>query len=139
MHDEEVRSIIATVLDEFPDTQGIYLFGSALTGAREDAGDIDIAVLLPPTTAKETGSFVFSDLVQDLTVACGRAVDLVNLRLVSTVFRFEIVKTGRSLFVGDRYAVDEFEMLTISFYQRLNEERRDILDQVFRTSRTVRL
>jgi hypothetical protein len=39
------------------------------------------------------------------------------------------------LYVGDAYAKDEFKMLTLSFYQKLNEERAGILEDFYRTKR----
>ena len=38
--------------------------------------------------------------------------------------------TGRLLFCGNRFAVSECEMLTISYYQKLNEERAEILAEI---------
>ena len=35
----------------------------------------------------------------------------------------------------DQYAVDEFEMLTLSFYQKLNEERKELLDDFWKTGK----
>ncbi|MGB3218855.1 MAG: hypothetical protein WBD79_15760, partial [Anaerolineae bacterium] len=58
-------------------------------------------------------------------------VDLVNGREVSTVFQKEIIRSGRRIYTADDNAVAEFEMLTLSYYQKLNEERAAIL-QVFR-------
>jgi hypothetical protein len=39
------------------------------------------------------------------------------------------------IYCADRFAVDEFEMLVISYYQKLNEECREILDSFIRTGR----
>ncbi|MCZ7670644.1 MAG: hypothetical protein M5U34_27580 [Chloroflexi bacterium] len=41
----------------------------------------------------------------------------------------------RRIFCADEYAADEFEMLTLSYYQKLNEERREILAEFARTGR----
>ena len=58
-----------------------------------------------------------------------------SARRVSTVFQKEIVATGRLLFCADENAVAEFEMLTLSFYQKLNEERKEILEEFERTGK----
>jgi uncharacterized protein len=137
MDEKEFPFIITTVLDEFPDTAGIYLFGSSLHGDPERAGDIDIALLFPHIEAKERGSLFFSETVALLSDHFHKPVDLVNIRTVSTVFRFEIIRSGKRLYTGNQFMVDEFEMLTISFYQRLNNERKEIFDQLFKTSRAV--
>jgi uncharacterized protein len=39
------------------------------------------------------------------------------------------------IYCTGRFAVDEFEMLFISYYQKLNEERREILDSFKKTGR----
>ena len=58
-----------------------------------------------------------------------------NLRAVSVVFRKEIVFTGERVYTGDEFAAEEFEMLTLSLYQKLNDERREILEEFRRTGR----
>ena len=62
-------------------------------------------------------------------------VDFINLRMVDTVFQNEIVGTAREIFVSDRAAADEFAMLAMSLYQKLSEERREIIEEVLRTGR----
>ncbi|NVO00647.1 MAG: nucleotidyltransferase domain-containing protein [Geobacteraceae bacterium] len=120
-------SIVKTVMQHYPTVQGIYLFGSCMTGDEWPDSDVDLALLLPPLEAKEVRSLAGSDCALELAVLLGKDVDLLNARMVSTVFQKEIVMNGRLLYCADRYAVDEFEMLTLSFYQKLNEERREII------------
>ena len=66
--------------------------------------------------------------------ALHKEVDLLNARRVSTVFQKEIIG-GRLVYCADPYAVDEFEMLVISYYQKLNDERREILASFHSTGR----
>ncbi|MEW6218517.1 MAG: nucleotidyltransferase domain-containing protein [Thermodesulfobacteriota bacterium] len=121
------EQMIAASLLAFPDTQAIYLFGSFGTEDEWPGSDVDIAILLPPPRAKKAGSLSFHPLRAELATLAGREVDLVNLRLVSTVFQKEIVMADRRIFCADPSAADEFEMLVLSFYQKLNEERAGIL------------
>jgi len=58
---------------------------------------------------------------------CLHDVDLINLRRVSTVFQKEIVLAERRIFCADHYAADEFEMLVLSLYHKLNEERAELM------------
>lgn len=90
--------------------------------------DIDLALLLTPVEAKTAGHLAMSQCVVELSRILGKEVDLLNARTVSTVFRKEIVTKGRLLYCADSYAVDEFEMLTLSYYQKLNEERAGIIE-----------
>lgn len=126
--------IIAIVQEHLPNVQGIYLFGSYGTADEWLDSDVDIALLLPPDEAREVGQLIASDLQHKLAKALGREVDLLNARLVSTVFQKEIIY-GQLIYCGDRYAVDEFEMLTLSYYQKLNEERAEILAEFRKTGR----
>jgi len=120
------RVIVETVLAHHPDAQGIYLFGSYATDDEWPDSDVDVAVLLPPVEAKRAGALSLSILQLELSDALGRDVDLLNARLVATVFQKAII-FGELLYCHDQYAVDEFEMLTLSYYQKLNEERAEIL------------
>jgi uncharacterized protein len=129
------QDIIRIVLEHYPDTQAIYLFGSYDTENEWPDSDLDIGVLLPPLQARSVPLLALapcSDALADLT---GTHVDLINIRQVSTVFQHEITTTGRLLHCADQYAKDEFEMLVLSYYQKLNEERREILDSFLQTGR----
>ncbi|MBE9546321.1 MAG: nucleotidyltransferase domain-containing protein, partial [Proteobacteria bacterium] len=45
----------------------------------------------------------------------------------------------RRIYQADEYAADEFDMLTISYYQKLNEERAGILEEVLASGRFYQL
>lgn len=126
-------SIISTVLSTYPDTQAIYLFGSWGTEDEWPTSDVDIALLLPPEEAKQAGSLALSDLRFALEELLKKDVDLINLRLAPTVFQKEIILAERRIFCADRYAADEFEMLVLSFYQKLNQERAEVLTEGLRS------
>ena len=123
----EHTAIVDTVLRHYPNVQAIYLFGSYGTERQWPASDVDIALLLPHEQAKRAGNVSFSSCCFDLEKALNKDVDLVNARTVSTVFQKEIIAGGSLVYCANRFAVDEFEMLVISYYQKLNEERREIL------------
>ena len=121
------EQIVQTILTHTPQVQAVYMFGSYGTEDERPSSDVDLALLLPPEQAKAEGSLLLGELHLALAELLGKEVDLVNLRQVSTVFQKEIVMTGRQIFCADSYAAAEFEMLTLSYYQKLNEERREIL------------
>lgn len=124
---DERNTIIQTVLKHYPDVQAIYLFGSHGTEDEWPDSDVDIALLLPPRRATETEYLPMSDLCFELMALLKKQVDLVNLRRVPTVLQKEIVVSDRRIYHADAYAADEFEMLTLSYYQKLNEERAEIV------------
>ncbi len=127
--------ITRTIVEHYPATQAIYLYGTFGTADERPDSDVDLAVLLPPVEARERGMLALSPCHLALMDALRRDVDLVNLRQVSTVFQNEIVSTGRLIFCADERAVGEFEMLSLSLYMKLNEERREILAALRETKR----
>ncbi len=96
--------------------------------------DLDVAVLFAPESAKEAGDLSYSDLRVRLDEITKRNTDLINLRLVSIVFKMEIIFKGQRIYTAGLYDAEEFEMLTMSYYQKLNDERREILEN-FRSSK----
>ena len=125
--DEKMRIILEIILRQLPMTQAIYHFGSSAVGEESGESDVDLAVLLPHVSAKVMSSLAQSDCHLELEDALRCPVDLINLRIVSTVFQKEIIN-GKRIFCGDEFAADEFEMLVMSGYQKLNEERAAILE-----------
>jgi len=133
----EQSVIIRTVLKHYPDVQAIYLFGSYGTESEWPDSDIDIALLLPHEEAKTAGPLAMSDLCIELIALLKKEVDLINLRCVSTVLQKEIIAADRRIYHADKYASDEFEMLTLSYYQKLNEERAAIVEDALATGRFI--
>ena len=134
--DRDRNRLEEELLRAFPDLQGVYLFGSAASGASREDSDVDLGLLLPPG-GLPPDPWKLGETGARLEGILGRPVDLVDLRRADTVFRHQVVSTGRLLLARDRRATGEFEMLTLSFYQKLNEERREILEEIRRTGRVL--
>jgi predicted nucleotidyltransferase len=135
----ETDKIITTVLKYYPDVQAVYLFGSYGTDEAWPDSDVDIAVLLPHEKSQKSGSLLMSDLCFELERLLEKGVDLINLRQVPTVLQKEVVMADRCIYKADEYEADEFEMLTFSYYQKLNEERRQILEDVLARGRIYKI
>lgn len=135
----DTNAIIEKVLIRFSAVQALYLFGSSVIGGEHPGSDVDIAILLAPEEAVQAGNMGMSDLRFDLEDVLGKTVDLINLRTASTDLRKEIITTGKRIHTGDERGAEEFEVLTISLYQKLNEERGEILDEFRRTGRAYDL
>ena len=134
------KNVINILTKYFPDVQAVYIFGSWETHDERGTSDVDIALLLPADTARQVGSLAVHDVRFELESVLGRDVDLINLRLVNTVLQKEIVTTGRRIFCAqDGYAAELFEMLTLSLYQKLNEERADIVQEIMDSGRVYYL
>ena len=131
------KQIIRTVLKHYPETQAVYLFGTFGTDRQFPDSDVDIALLLPHQPAGTAGTLAMTDLRFELERLLKMDVDLINLRRVPTVLQKEIIAAGRRIYTADKYAADEFDMLTLSYYQKLNEERAEILEAIMASGRVI--
>ncbi len=132
------ETIVKTVLSCYPDVEAIYLFGSYLTPDQQQDSDVDIAVLFPHEKARLLKNLAMSDCRDALENVLKRTVDLINMRTVNTVFQNEIIQHGRIIYQQNERAVDEFEMQVMSSYQKLNEERAEILEDILETGRILK-
>ena len=123
----ETDVIVRTILEHNPTTQAVYLFGTYGTADGWPDSDVAIAILLPPDEARRQTHVMLTPCHYALADALGKPVDLLNARDVSTVFQNEIIESGRRNYCADENAAAEFEMIPLSYYQRLNEQRREIL------------
>jgi len=104
----------------------LYRFGSQAKGTARPDSDVDLAIL----SREPIPNLRRFELAQELATQLHRDVDLVDLRTASTVMRMQVISSGECLFkVSDRLQ-GEFEDLVYSTYARLNEERREILNDV---------
>ena len=123
--------IIRLLLAELPELQAAYVFGSEARGDSTPQSDIDLAILVP--VALE--AVARWELQEKLANLLRRDVDLVDLCTASAVMRASVLSDSRLLFDGAPTDRQLFEALALSDYARLNEERREILEQVRREGR----
>lgn len=129
-------NIMRPILKAYGEVQALYLFGSHGTADEWPNSDVDIAVLLPVAEARQVDCRQWMEVSEAVARAAGsEKADLVNLRSVDTVFRMTIINTGRRVYCADEAAADEFEMLTLSLYQQLQEERKEIIEDAIRSGR----
>jgi predicted nucleotidyltransferase len=124
--DDIVKQAINSIVEHTPDIAGIYIFGSMGTAFENQNSDLDLAILpISPITSVQLWT-----LSQQIAASINKDVDLINLLEASTVFRFQVISTGRRVYCHDQKICDEFEMTTYSMYLRFNEERKEILDAI---------
>lgn len=131
--------ISRTVFSFFPQAQAIYLFGNYGTDKEWAESDVDIAVLFCHGKGPTNSELMLSKCHEVLVESLGKSVDLLNARSVSTVMQKEIITTGRLIASQDAIAIAEFELLVLSLYQKLNEERGEILRQFEATGKAYRV
>lgn len=101
------------------------MFWLAGKGTARPNSDVDLAVLAS-NPIPNMRRFELAKLATQLH----RDVDLVDLRSASTVMRMQVISTGECLFSASNRLQGAFEDLVYSTYARLNEERREILNDV---------
>ncbi|WP_440998010.1 type VII toxin-antitoxin system MntA family adenylyltransferase antitoxin [Arhodomonas sp. SL1] len=122
----ELALIRSRLQEAVPGLMAIYLFGSYAQGNARADSDADLAILaresVPPLRRFE--------LAEELAMALGRDVDLVDLRAASAVLRSQIVAYGTPIYRSDDPDVEAFEDFVYADYARLNEERAGILEDI---------
>lgn len=127
----DLSAIVDALRRPLPDVQAIYVFGSVARGDGIADSDLDIALLCP----RPLPSTVRWELQERLAALAHRNVDLVDLRAASAVFRVNVLDDGRLLYDGVPFERALFEATACADYARLQEERREILEQVARDGR----
>lgn len=119
-----IKEVIITTC---PQCHSIYRFGSWATENQTKSGDLDIALLLPGqkkgVSCKDKPELSLS-LAQ---IAEVETVDIIDIRQVDTIFQMQIIDTGQRYDMDDGDEASLFEMTTLSLYQKLNDERDEIL------------
>jgi len=120
IHVQEILSLLSRF-----DPVVVYQFGSTTAGSEHPESDLDLA-FFSQSTCDPYDVFL---VAQDIAGIVGRDVDLIDLDRASDVLKTQVIGNGRRLLVTDQLAVDTLEMLSLSSYARLNEERREVLEK----------
>ncbi len=119
-------ALVEYIKQSVPGLIALYRFGSQAKGTARLASDVDLAIL-SRVALSELRRF---ELAQELATQLHRDVDLVDLRSASSLMRMQVISTGECLFTASDRLQEEFEDLVCSTYARLNEGRREILNDV---------
>ena len=132
----DITGVTEVVRAAHPRAQAVYLYGTWATEHQRADSDIDLAVLLPHDDANNIDFWEWNMLAVKVAGAAQVArADLINLRTAPVILRKEIIAAERRVYCADIYAADEFEMLTLSLYQKLTAERREIVEGGLKTGR----
>jgi uncharacterized protein len=118
--------LIEYIRNAVPSLIALYRFGSQAKGTAGPDSDLDLAVL----ASDLIDNLRRFEVAQELATQLHCDVDLIDLRAASTVMRMQVISTGDCLFSANDRLQGEFEDLVYSTYARLNEERREILNDV---------
>lgn len=121
-----IADVVTRLRAAMPDLLAIYRFGTWGTQDERADSDLDLAVLVPVRLPAAR----LWEIAQQLAELVGRHVDLVDLRAASTVMTAQIVSQGERLFCSAEKQCAEYEDCAYASYARLNEERREILQDI---------
>ncbi len=101
----------------------IIVFGSVVQGHNRVDSDIDIAYL----GDSDIEGYDLFMIAQALAAELNCDVDLIDLRKATTVFKAQVIGTGRVIYAGDRQKLTDFRIRSLKEYALLNEERAEIM------------
>ncbi|MDF1521770.1 MAG: nucleotidyltransferase domain-containing protein [Trueperaceae bacterium] len=111
-----------------PSLRVAWLHGSRARGDARTDSDVDLAFLAEAPIRLDA----LLALQADLAAILGTEVDLVDLFTADDVLRVQVIEHGQVLFERTPSDRARFEMNALSRYAHLNEERRWILEDVYR-------
>lgn len=93
-------AIIQRLKSQLPNVLGIYAFGSRIRGDARPDSDLDLAVLV----AGYADPLQLFQLSAELADIAGCEVDLLDLRVASTVMQYQVITTGERWWASDSQA-----------------------------------
>jgi len=138
MNDDQtiiLSKIKDAIIAAYPQCYSIYLFGSWATEDETELSDLDIAVLLPRQSNKIQCNDKLVLSGQLAMIAGVEKADIIDIRQVDTIFQMQIINTGRRYDIDDGNEANLFEMTILSRYQKLNDERDEILQEGIKQGR----
>ena len=121
-------SVVACLKANFPNILGIWAFGSVIKGTPLPGSDLDLAVLV----AGYAPPLLMWDTTATLETLVDCPVDLLDLRLASTVMQHQVVTTGRCLWAQQPDAV-KFELFVLREKLALDAARAGLLTDIEKT------
>ncbi len=118
--------LIKRLIGKLPDLEAIYLFGSRAEGVEKKGSDWDFAFL----SRKGLNPKELWDIKSQLEADYNEDIDILDLYQIDTVTQIEVIKGGSVIWKAENFNPLVFESVVISMFQKLNEERAEILKQV---------
>jgi predicted nucleotidyltransferase len=122
---EDYQPLVCLIQAKLANVLTIYAFGSQVQGTANQASDLDLAILV--TTY--TDSYQLWDLSSQLADIVACPVDLLDMRLASTVMQYQILQTGLVLW-SKPLETGLFESFVLSEKLVLETLRKPLLDDI---------
>lgn len=123
--EEKINKIKEIILNNI-EVEAIVLFGSYAKKQERADSDIDIAI----KPVKKTEKVELRKLQTIVEDAIDTDLHLINLNTIEEDFRYDILITGKTLYVKDEIAFWEYKFRAYSDYLELNEDRKIIVDKL---------
>ena len=126
-HQKTLDTAIEILREKIPGLVAIIVFGSFGTEYERKESDLDLAILTEEP-ANSLDPVQLWNLAQELARTINSDIELIDLRQASTVFCFQVLSTGTPIYCANDVILARFDTMIMSMYQRLQEERKDILN-----------
>ncbi|MEW5954114.1 MAG: nucleotidyltransferase domain-containing protein [Bacillota bacterium] len=121
---------VASVLKDFPQVAGAYLFGSALGALRRDS-DIDIGLILEDIAmADKDKAQLEAGIANSLSPLNGHVYDVVLLDPGNTIFCFRVIKEGQLIYTKNIGRVTDVIEYVSRCYAEVYPRYRDALEEI---------
>jgi len=126
-HQQILDIAVQTLKDALPGLVAVIQFGSFGSIYEKNESDLDLAILTRDTHVPIDPVKLWN-IAQEIAGKINRDVDLIDLSQASTVFRYQILKNGQTIYCRDKLILTHFDSLSVSMYLRFQEERKEILE-----------
>lgn len=122
-HLQQLDAALAQITKEIPELVAVILFGTFGSEYETHESDLDLALLANSTL----DPLSLWNLSQEIALVVKRDVDLIDLRQASTVFRFQVISSGKVIYCANEKEYAQFDTTTFSMYFDFQETRKEIL------------
>lgn len=126
MNRDEIIDKVKEIIIKNVKVEAIILFGSYARGEEKFDSDIDVAI--KPINKIDKVSLL--KLQTTIEEEINLDVHLINLNMIEEDFKYEILITGKNLYVKNDIDFWEYKFRVFSDYLELNEDRKMIVDKI---------
>jgi len=94
----KIKNTLKSCFSAREDIVCVYLFGSQASGKQNVRSDVDIAVLFKSNLTREERTEKCLDLMNSLSSALDKDVDVAALNDASSFLRFQVIKNGQRIY-----------------------------------------
>ena len=123
--EEKLNTITKLILDNVP-VEAIVLFGSYARNRERPDSDIDIAIK-PKNELSKKEQLELQNRIEE---AIDMDIHLINLDAIEDDFKYDILITGKELYVEDEINFIEYKLRAFNEYLELNEDRQIIINKL---------